>query len=100
MEKNKINEQKEAFFNNVCEFCDALLQSLSLSLTNQVNFIKFLEELEITGGRALLVGNMRKQLSESTKDDQDAYKQATAFLKFTKQQWDNLGKEGKDITFN
>ena len=39
-------------------------------------------------------------MSNSDKEDQDAYKKALVFLKFTKQQWGNLGKEGKDITFN
>ena len=37
---------------------------------------------------------------DKQKEDQGTHKEALTFLKFTKQQWDNLGKEGKDITFN
>tara|TARA_R110000824_G_scaffold46332_7_gene133353 strand:- start:617 stop:748 length:132 start_codon:yes stop_codon:yes gene_type:complete len=43
---------------------------------------------------------MKNSTSESTEEDQNSYKKALAFLKFTKQQWDILGKEDKDITFN
>ena len=32
--------------------------------------------------------------------DKESYKKALAFLKYTKYQWENLGKEDKDITFN
>ena len=39
-------------------------------------------------------------MSKIDKEDQDSYKKALAFLKYTKYQWENLGKEDKDITFN
>ena len=97
---SKIDKQKEVFFNNLYEFCIALLQSLNNSVANQEKFVKFLENLPAVGAGRVLLESMKKALIESTQEDQDAYKEALAFLKFTKQQWDNLGKEGKDITFN
>ena len=100
MKKNSIDKEKEVLFNNIYEFCDALLQGLSLSMSNQRRFTIFLEELGLVGGRRLLIEKMKNEISESIEEDQNSYKKALAFLKFTKQQWDNLGKEGKDITFN
>jgi len=100
MKKNSIDKEKGVFFNNLYEFCIVLLQSSNLSIINQQKFVKFLEELPVTGTGRLLVEKMKKQISESTEEDQNSYKKALAFLKFTKQQWDILGKEDKDITFN
>ena len=39
-------------------------------------------------------------MSKIDKEEQDSYKKALTFLKYIKYQWENLGKEDKDITFN
>ena len=43
---------------------------------------------------------MKRKVSGATKGDEDTYQKALAFLKFTKQQWDNLEKDKKDIVLN
>jgi len=43
---------------------------------------------------------MKRKVSSATKDDENTYQKALAFLKFTKQQWDNLEKDKKDIVLN
>ena len=97
---SKINEQKEVFFNNLYEFCIVLLQSLKLSISSQKKFIEFLDQLEINDSRIILIEKMKRKVSSATKDDENTYQKALAFLKFTKQQWDNLEKDKKDIVLN
>ena len=96
----KVDKQKEVFFNNLYEFCIVLLQSLSLSVSSQKKFIEFLDQLEINDSRIILIEKMKRKVSGATKGDEDTYQKALAFLKFTKQQWDNLEKDKKDIVLN
>ena len=97
---SKIDEQKQVFFNNLYEFCIVLLQSLKLSVSSQKEFIEFLDQLEINDSRIILIEKMKRKVSSATKDDENTYQKALAFLKFTKQQWDNLEKDKKDIVLN
>ena len=97
---SKIDKQKEVFFNNLYEFCIVLIQSLNLSVSSQNEFIEFLDQLEINDSRIILIEKMKRKVSSATKGDEGTYQKALAFLKFTKQQWDNLEKDKKDIVLN